>query len=66
MMYGYLDKTSIKKKTAHWIHLRENDPRYTNGYKILSDCKCSACGFLVKREKEKCPHCGAVMSGARE
>ena len=65
-MYLFQDDNPVKKKTAHWIHIKVKDIKYPNGIKILSDCKCSACGFLMKMEKEICPHCGAIMSESRE
>ena len=44
-------------KTARWIrrtHILRSD-----------EYVCSACGGKCDRPKKTCPHCGAVMKGAK-
>ncbi|MBQ3272718.1 MAG: hypothetical protein IJH44_05645 [Solobacterium sp.] len=48
-------------RRPYWIHDQILDPDYPDGVKVLPGCTCSECGFKVSFERDKCPHCGAVM-----
>lgn len=52
---------AIQKAMPHWIHKTKEDPDSLTGFLYLPACTCSACGFEVRMEKERCPHCGAKM-----
>ncbi len=52
---------SEPERKPYWIHDQILDPDYPDGVKVLPGCTCSECGFKVSFERDKCPHCGAVM-----
>ena len=54
-------EVSEPERKPYWIHDQILDPDYPDGVKVLPGCTCSECGFKVSFERDKCPHCGAVM-----
>lgn len=48
-------------KHGSWIHKRVQNAESVTGYFILPECKCSLCGYSSTFEKERCPHCKAIM-----
>lgn len=52
---------AIHEAMPHWIHHTREDKGYLNGIVYLPACDCSVCGYTVRSEKEKCPHCGVKM-----
>ncbi|MBQ9328574.1 MAG: hypothetical protein IJ225_08595 [Solobacterium sp.] len=55
-----------KNKHGSWIHTRIEDPASVTGYFILPECTCSECGYVANFERERCPHCMAVMDKKRQ
>ncbi len=58
---GENTEVSEPEHQPYWIHDQILDPDYPDGVKVLPGCTCSECGFKVSFERDKCPHCGAVM-----
>ena len=63
---GMAEETKRPEKHGYWIHTRKENPQSVTGHFILPECKCSSCGFTVSWERERCPHCGAVMDGEHQ
>ncbi len=51
----------MKNKHAYWIHHAVKDENEVSGYKYLTACDCSECGYTANMEKKICPSCGAIM-----
>ena len=59
------ERKDNSRKHGYWIHTKVKNDRSVSGYFTLAECSCSRCGFIVASEKERCPHCRAVMDGER-
>ncbi len=59
------EKTDNSGKHGYWIHKQVEDQHSVSGYFVLPECKCGLCGFVVSYERDRCPHCRAIMDGER-
>ena len=55
------EKKDNSVKHAFWIHTKRKDDSSVTGYFTLPECTCSNCEFVVSFERERCPHCKAIM-----
>jgi rubrerythrin len=61
VLKGESSLDAIQKAIPHWIHDTRKDDSSVTGEVFLPSCKCSLCGYHSNMEKERCPHCGAIM-----
>ncbi len=52
---------AMQQAIPHWIHDTRKDESSVTREIFLPGCKCSSCGYHSNMEKERCPHCGAIM-----
>ncbi len=60
------EKKDNSMKHGYWIHTKVEDSKSVTGFFILPECKCSKCGFVVSYERDRCPHCMAIMDGEHQ
>ena len=48
-------------KHGYWVHTKVRNEQSVTGYFILPECTCSMCGYVAGYERERCPHCRALM-----
>jgi rubrerythrin len=61
VLKGESSLDAIQKAIPHWIHDTRKDDSSVTSEVFLPSCKCSLCGYHSNMEKERCPHCGAIM-----